>query len=201
MWNPIVEKVEDFTTAQMWFKAVAGVFEVHHISDVICMENYRVSISKKHQTDTEKSKSTSGDVTMTYLLPMRLATLPGEPPTIDDTDVDDWLPHFVILQVMSLLMSIAPKKAVIADTGEVVDVDKVKVNTVLSFPIAKLKDLPLSVGTINLNGKIIYFFYRLKYCISMMTIALYKDCVVVKIEKLAEEARNNKISTYRLIDK
>lgn len=59
--------------------------------------------------------------------------------------------------VMSLLMSIAPQKAVIADIGEVVDVDKVKVNTVLSFPVAKLKDLPLWVGTINLNGKLHVF--------------------------------------------
>lgn len=59
--------------------------------------------------------------------------------------------------VMSLLMIIAPQKAVIADTGEVVNVDKVKVNTVLSFPITKLKDLPLWAGTINLNSKLHVF--------------------------------------------
>ncbi|PNX89762.1 cadmium/zinc-transporting ATPase hma2-like protein, partial [Trifolium pratense] len=34
--------------------------------------------------------------------------------------------------VMSSLMSIAPQKAVIAETGELVDVDEVKVNTVLA---------------------------------------------------------------------
>ncbi|CAL5187415.1 unnamed protein product [Lathyrus oleraceus] len=28
----------------------------------------------------------------------RWAALPGEPPAIDDTDVDDWLPRFVVLQ-------------------------------------------------------------------------------------------------------
>lgn len=34
------------------------------------MENYRVSISKKLQTDTGKSKFMSGAEAMTYLLPM-----------------------------------------------------------------------------------------------------------------------------------
>lgn len=86
--------------------------------------------------------------------------------------------------VMSSLMSIAPQKAVIAETGEVVDVDEVKVNTVLavkagetipidgvvidgncevdektltgeSFPVAKLKDSTVWAGTINLNGKLL----------------------------------------------
>jgi hypothetical protein len=28
----------------------------------------------------------------------RWAALPGEPPPIDDTEVDDWLPRFVVLQ-------------------------------------------------------------------------------------------------------
>lgn len=27
----------------------------------------------------------------------RWATLPGEPPPLDDTEVDDWLPRFVVL--------------------------------------------------------------------------------------------------------
>jgi Cd2+/Zn2+-exporting ATPase len=79
-------------------------------------------------------------------------------------------------------MSIAPQKAVIAETGEVVDVDEVKVSTILavkagevipidgvvldgncevdektltgeSFPVAKQKDSTVWAGTINLNGK------------------------------------------------
>jgi len=83
---------------------------------------------------------------------------------------------------MSSLMSIAPQKAVIAETGEVVDVDEVKINTILavkageiipldgevvdgdcevdektltgeSFPVAKQKDSTVWAGTINLNGK------------------------------------------------
>ncbi|KAI5415059.1 putative inactive cadmium/zinc-transporting ATPase HMA3 [Lathyrus oleraceus] len=121
--------------------------------------------------------------------------------------------------VMSSLMSIAPQKAVIAETGEVVDVDEVKVNTVLavkagetipidgvvidgncevdektltgeSFPVAKLKDSTVWSGTINLNGYI-----------SVMTTALSEDCVVAKMAKLVEEAQNSKTSTQRLIDK
>ena len=79
-------------------------------------------------------------------------------------------------------MNIAPQKAVIAETGEVVDADEVKINTVLevkagkvipidgvvidgicevdekkltgeSFPVAKQKDSTVWAGTINLNGK------------------------------------------------
>ena len=83
---------------------------------------------------------------------------------------------------MSSLMNIAPQKAVIAETGEVVDADEVKVNTIIavkagevipidgvvidgncevdektltgeSFPVAKQKDSTVWAGTINLNGK------------------------------------------------
>lgn len=83
---------------------------------------------------------------------------------------------------MSSLMNIAPQKAVIADSGEVVDADEVKLNTILavkagevipidgvvldgtcevdektltgeSFPVAKQKDSTVWAGTINLNGK------------------------------------------------
>ena len=82
---------------------------------------------------------------------------------------------------MSSLMSIVPQKAVIAETGEVVDTDEVKLNTVLavkagevipidgvvlegncevdektltgeSFPVPKQKDSNVLAGTINLNG-------------------------------------------------
>lgn len=83
--------------------------------------------------------------------------------------------------MMSSLMSIAPQKAVIAETGEVMDVKDVKLHTVLavkagevipidgivmdgqcevdekaltgeSFPVAKQKDSTVWAGTINLNG-------------------------------------------------
>ncbi|BAT76765.1 hypothetical protein LR48_Vigan627s001700 [Vigna angularis] len=120
---------------------------------------------------------------------------------------------------MSSLMNIAPQKAVIAETGEVVDADEVKVNTILavkagevipidgvvldgtcevdektltgeSFPVAKQKDSIVWAGTINLNGYI-----------SLKTTALAEDCVVAKMTKLVEEAQNSKTNVQTLIDK
>ncbi|CAJ1941785.1 unnamed protein product [Sphenostylis stenocarpa] len=120
---------------------------------------------------------------------------------------------------MSSLMNLAPQKAVIAETGEVVDADEVKVNTILavkagevipidgvvldgtcevdektltgeSFPVAKQKDSTVWAGTINLNGYI-----------SVKTTALAEDCVVAKMAKLVEEAQNSKTSVQSLIDK
>lgn len=93
---------------------------------------------------------------------------------------------------MSSLMNIAPQKAVIAETGEVVDADEVKVNTLLavkagevipidgvvldgncevdektltgeSFPVAKQKDSIVWAGTINLNGKFLVSVVFLTY--------------------------------------
>lgn len=90
--------------------------------------------------------------------------------------------------VMSSLMNIAPQKAVMAETGEVVDADEVKLNAVLaikagevipidgvvvegqcevdekaltgeSFPVAKEKHSTVWAGTINLNGNNSQTFY------------------------------------------
>lgn len=120
---------------------------------------------------------------------------------------------------MSALMSIAPQTAVIAETGEVVNVDEIKLNTVVavkagevipidgvvvdgksdvdektltgeSFPVSKHKDSPVWAGTINLNGYI-----------SVKTTALAEDCLVAKMAKLVEEAQNKKSRTQRLIDR
>ncbi|GMH13613.1 hypothetical protein Nepgr_015454 [Nepenthes gracilis] len=119
---------------------------------------------------------------------------------------------------MSLLMSLAPEKAVIAETGESVNVENVRLNTILavkagdiipidgvvvdgncevdektltgeSFPVAKSKDSVVWAGTINLNGYI-----------SVKTTALSEDCVVAKMAKLVEEAQNRKTKTQRFID-
>ncbi|XP_050217200.1 putative inactive cadmium/zinc-transporting ATPase HMA3 [Mercurialis annua] len=121
--------------------------------------------------------------------------------------------------IMSSLMSITPQKAVIAESGEEVDADEVKLNTVIavkageiiaidgiivdgscdvdektltgeSFPVSKQKDSTVWAGTINLNGYI-----------SVKTTALAEDCVVAKMAKLVEEAQNSKTKTQRLIDK
>ncbi|CAN1329743.1 Cadmium/zinc-transporting ATPase HMA2 [Linum perenne] len=120
---------------------------------------------------------------------------------------------------MNSLMSIAPQKAIIVDTGEEVDVDKVKLNTVVavkageaipidgivvdgqcevdeksltgeSIPVAKHKDSTVLAGTINLNGYI-----------SVKTTSLAEDCAVAKMTKLVEEAQNSKSSTQRFIDR
>ncbi|TYI79166.1 hypothetical protein E1A91_D05G003300v1 [Gossypium mustelinum] len=121
--------------------------------------------------------------------------------------------------VMSSLMSMSPQKAVIAESGEEVDVDEVKLNTVLavkagevipidgivvdgncevdektltgeSLPVSKQKDSTVWAGTINLNGYI-----------SVKTTAVAEDCVVAKMAKLVEEAQNSKSTTQRFIDK
>ncbi|KAF5461715.1 hypothetical protein F2P56_017790 [Juglans regia] len=121
--------------------------------------------------------------------------------------------------VMSSLMSIAPQKAVIAETGEEVDADEVKLNTVLavkagevipidgivvegqcevdekaltgeSFPVSKQQDSTVWAGTMNLNGYI-----------SVKTSALAEECAVAKMAKLVEEAQNSKSRTQRIIDK
>ncbi|GAU37978.1 hypothetical protein TSUD_205180 [Trifolium subterraneum] len=88
--------------------------------------------------------------------------------------------------VMSSLMSIAPQKAVIAETGEVVDVDEVKVNTVLAVKAGEV----IPIDGVVLDGYI-----------SVKTTALAEDCVVAKMAKLVEDAQNSKTSTQRLIDK
>uniref|UniRef100_A0A5B7BAC5 HMA domain-containing protein n=1 Tax=Davidia involucrata TaxID=16924 RepID=A0A5B7BAC5_DAVIN len=120
--------------------------------------------------------------------------------------------------VMSSLMNIVPQSAVLAETGEEIDVEAVKVNAILavkageiiaidgivvqgecevdektltgeSFPVSKQKESTVWAGTINLNGYI-----------SVKTSALAKDCVVARMAKLVEEAQNNKSKTQRFID-
>lgn len=88
---------------------------------------------------------------------------------------------------MSSLVSVVPQRAVLADTGEEVNADEVKLNTTLavkagevipidgvvldgncevdekfltgeSFPVAKQKDSTVWASTINLNGNFFFFF-------------------------------------------
>ncbi|CDY30170.1 BnaA03g50000D [Brassica napus] len=120
--------------------------------------------------------------------------------------------------VMQSLMSLSPQKAVIAETGEEVKVDELKINTVIAvkagetipvdgvvvdgncevdektltgeaFPVPKLRDSTVWAGTINLNGYI-----------TVKTTSLAEDCVVAKMAKLVEEAQNSKTETQRFID-
>ncbi|XP_059286845.1 cadmium/zinc-transporting ATPase HMA3-like isoform X1 [Lycium ferocissimum] len=121
--------------------------------------------------------------------------------------------------VMSSLVNIVPPTAVLAESGEVVNVDQVKLNSILavkagetitidgivvegncdvdektltgeSFPVSKQKDSTVWAGTTNLNGYI-----------SVKTTALAEDCVVARMAKLVEDAQNKKSKTQRYIDK
>ncbi|CAA2975641.1 inactive cadmium zinc-transporting ATPase HMA3 [Olea europaea subsp. europaea] len=121
--------------------------------------------------------------------------------------------------VMSSLVNVVPQRAVLADTGEEINADEVKLNTILavkageiipidgvivdgncevdekiltgeSFPASKQKDSVVWASTINLNGYI-----------SVKTTAIAEDCVVARMAKLVEEAQNNKSRIQRFIDK
>ncbi|CAI9783389.1 unnamed protein product [Fraxinus pennsylvanica] len=121
--------------------------------------------------------------------------------------------------VMSSLVNVVPQRAVLADSGEEINADEVKLNTILavkageiipidgvvvegncevdekiltgeSFPVSKQKDSVVWASTINLNGYI-----------SVKTTAVAEDCVVARMAKLVEEAQNNKSKTQRFIDK
>ncbi|CAA3004025.1 inactive cadmium zinc-transporting ATPase HMA3, partial [Olea europaea subsp. europaea] len=121
--------------------------------------------------------------------------------------------------VMSSLINVVPQRAVLADSGEEINADEVKLNTILavkageiipidgvvvegncevdekiltgeSFPVSKQKDSIVWASTINLNGYI-----------SVKTTAVAEDCVVARMAKLVEDAQNNKSKTQRFIDK
>ncbi|KAA8521502.1 hypothetical protein F0562_012188 [Nyssa sinensis] len=135
--------------------------------------------------------------------------------------ISQWLESrasYKAMAVMSSLVNIAPQKAIIAETGEQVDVNKVQLNTILAvragdaipidgivvegqcevdekmltgepFPVAKQLESIVWAGTINLNGYV-----------SVKTTALAEDCVVARMAKLVEDAHNNKSRAERLID-
>ncbi|KAK6147448.1 hypothetical protein DH2020_018360 [Rehmannia glutinosa] len=121
--------------------------------------------------------------------------------------------------VMSSLVSVVPQRAVLADTGEEINADEVKLNTIVavkagevipidgvvvegncevdekfltgeSFPVAKQKESTVWASTINLNGYI-----------TVRTTAVAEDCVVARMAKLVEDAQNKKSRTQRFIDK
>ncbi|KAJ0985173.1 hypothetical protein J5N97_003529 [Dioscorea zingiberensis] len=119
---------------------------------------------------------------------------------------------------MSALMSLAPQKAILAETGQVVDARDVKVNTVLavkagevipidgvvveghsevdertltgeSIPVDKQVQSHVWAGTLNIDGYI-----------SVRTTALAENSAVAKMARLVEEAQNSRSKTQRLID-
>lgn len=119
---------------------------------------------------------------------------------------------------MSALMSMAPQNAVLAETGQVVACQDVKVNTIIavkagevvpidgvvvdgrsevdestltgeSFPVAKQTDSQVWAGTLNIDGYI-----------AVRTTAMADNSAVAKMARLVEEAQNSRSSTQRLID-
>ncbi|GFY91405.1 heavy metal atpase 2 [Actinidia rufa] len=135
--------------------------------------------------------------------------------------ISQWLESaasYKAMAVMSSLTSMAPQKAILAETGRQVDVNNVSVSTVLvvkagdaipidgiivegqcevdekmltgeSFPVVKQLDDTVLAGTVNLNG-----YVKIK------TTALAEDCVVARMTKLVEDAHRNKSTAERLID-
>ncbi|KAH7688010.1 Zinc-exporting ATPase protein [Dioscorea alata] len=119
---------------------------------------------------------------------------------------------------MSALMSMAPQKAILAETGQIVDARDVKVDTILavkagevipidgivvdgrsevdertltgeSFPVAKQVESQVWAGTLNIDGYI-----------SVRTTALAENSAVAKMARLVEEAQSSRSKTQRLID-
>ncbi|CAK8531828.1 unnamed protein product [Lathyrus sativus] len=119
---------------------------------------------------------------------------------------------------MSSLTNMAPQMAIIVETGERVDVNDVKINTILavkagdaipldgvvvegkcevdekmltgeSFPVTKESDSLVWAGTINMNGYI-----------SVRTTVLAKDTVVARMSRFVEEASSRKSKAQRFID-
>ncbi|KZV21233.1 hypothetical protein F511_26815 [Dorcoceras hygrometricum] len=136
--------------------------------------------------------------------------------------IADWLESRAshkAISIMSSLANVVPQRAILAETGEEINADEVKLNTILavktgetipidgvvvegncevdeknltgeSFPVSKQKDSIVWAGTINLNGYI-----------SVKTTTVTEDCMVARMAKLVEEAQNNKSGTQRFIDK
>ncbi|XP_024039145.1 putative inactive cadmium/zinc-transporting ATPase HMA3 [Citrus clementina] len=135
--------------------------------------------------------------------------------------ISQWLESvasYKAMAAMSSLTSMAPQKAITAETGDQVDVNTVKVNTILavragevipidgivvegkcevdektltgeSFPVVKEQDSPVWAGTINLDGYI-----------SIKTTALAKDCVVSRMAALVEESHKKKSRAQTFIE-
>ncbi|XP_065040369.1 cadmium/zinc-transporting ATPase HMA2-like [Musa acuminata AAA Group] len=119
---------------------------------------------------------------------------------------------------MSSLMSMAPQQAVLAETGQVVDVEDVKINTLIavkagevipidgsvidgwsevdersltgeSFPVAKQANSLVWAGTLSIDGYV-----------SVRTTSLSENSAVAKMTSLVEEAQSSRSRTQRLID-
>ncbi|WOK92094.1 inactive cadmium/zinc-transporting ATPase HMA3 isoform X3 [Canna indica] len=135
--------------------------------------------------------------------------------------IAEWLESMASLKAsagMSSLMKMAPQKAIVAETGEIVDAQDVKINTILavkagelipidgvvvegrsevdeksltgeSFPVSKQPQSLVWAGTLNIDGYI-----------SVRTTALAEQSAVARMARLVEEAQNRRSKTQTLID-
>nr|TKR85251.1 hypothetical protein D5086_0000249170 [Populus alba] len=87
------------------------------------------------------------------------------------------------------------------DTREEVDADEVMLNTVLAVKAGEA--IPIDGENCEVDEKTLTgeSFPVAKQEDSIVTTALAEDCVVAKMAKLVEEARNSKSKTQRFIDK
>ncbi|CAM0909700.1 unnamed protein product [Alopecurus aequalis] len=119
---------------------------------------------------------------------------------------------------MSALMSMAPQNAILAETGQVVACQDVKINTIISvkageivpidgvvvdgrsevdestltgesFPVAKQSDSQVWAGTLNIDGYI-----------AVRTTAMADNSAVAEMARLVEEAQNSRSPIQRLIE-
>ncbi|KAF3338669.1 putative inactive cadmium/zinc-transporting ATPase HMA3 [Carex littledalei] len=133
----------------------------------------------------------------------------------------DWLEtlaRYKAASGMTSLMSMAPQKAVLAETGEVVDAQKVMFDSLIavlageiipidgvvvegrsevdertltgeSFPVLKQPGSQVWAGTLNIDG---YLCVR--------TTAMAENSAVARMGRLVEEAQSSRSHTQRLID-
>ncbi|CAL0301525.1 unnamed protein product [Lupinus luteus] len=105
---------------------------------------------------------------------------------------------------MSSLTSMAPQKAVLAETGNRIDVNDVKINTILAVKAGDAIPLDgvLVDGKCEVDEKMVTGESSLspKRYISVKTTVLAKDTVVARMSKLVEEAQSRKSRAQRIID-
>lgn len=87
-------------------KVVLNATEVASLrSEITDLEEREAHVKAQleHLDEILRSARLSGYL---YMRP-RWATLPGEPPPLDDAEVDDWLPRFVVLQGSCMFLYLA----------------------------------------------------------------------------------------------
>lgn len=105
-------------------KVVLNATEVASLrSEISDLEEREAQLKAKleHLDEILRSSQFSG-----YLhVRRRWATLPGEPPPVDDSEVDDWLPRFLVLHTSSIYLYLSSSDLRPQDTVQLSDVVEV----------------------------------------------------------------------------